>query len=372
MENIIQFWKNIGQFQILENNLHDITICGLIILFGIFFKRYISVIAIRLIYSAVKKASKKVPVIELVNLLKAPIGFFFSIILIYTACSFLHYPDVWHLVSVSKFGLKMIISRIYGVLTFISIVWIIYRVIDFFALVLRITALESENKLQEQLAPFLKQVVKLIISILFFFIMLGVVFNLNVGAIITGLGIGGVAVALAGKETLENLFASFSIFIDKPFVAGDLIKIANITGNVETVGFRTTRIRTADKSLVTIPNKQLIDQPLENLSYRDPHRAKLAITLPNNTTLEAVKLVIEKIKQEIMGDSLLNKQPPIVYLDGFGSNTLEILIIFYSTTIDADDAWKVKENINFCIVKVMEEAGIRLECPISMVYQKKE
>jgi len=226
--------------------------------------------------------------------------------------------------------------------------------------------------LQEQLAPFLKQVVKLSISILFFFIMLGVVFNLNVGAIITGLGIGGVAVALAGKETLENLLASFSIFIDKPFVAGDLIKIANITGNVETVGFRTTRIRTLDKSLVTIPNKQLIDQPLENLSFRDTHRARFIIGLPNNTPSQTVKLIIEKIKAEIMTDPLANEQLPIVYLDGFGAYALEIIVIFYAKAIEFEDFWQVKENINFRILKVMEEVGTGLEYPTSIVYLKKD
>jgi MscS family membrane protein len=372
MEQISQFWHNLGEFQILENNLHDIAICGLIMLFGILLKRVFSILFTRLIYRLFKKASDNLPAIEFVNLLKGPVEFFFFIILIYSAFNFLHYPENWRLVSDARFGLKMIISRAYGVFTFISIVWIIFRSIDFFALVLGNRAIEDQNKLQKQLVPFLKQVVKLSVSIVFFFIILGVVFQLNVGAIVAGLGLGGVVVALAGKETLENLLASFSIFIDQPFVTGDLIKVGNITGNVEAVGFRTSRIRTLEKSIVTIPNKELVSQAVENLSFRDIHKDKFNISLPYKTSAEILKTVTEKIKEEIMLSPLTNTKVPLVYFDGFGAYSLEITIIFYAKAVDFEDFWQIKEALNYRIIKIIADHDICLEYPSSNVHLKME
>ena len=91
------------------------------------------------------------------------------------------------------------------------------------------------------------------------------IFNIDVTALAAGVGIGGIAIAMASKESLENLLGSFTIFFDKPFLVGDLVTTGNITGTVEKVGFRSTRIRTFDKSIVTVPNKNMISAELDNL-----------------------------------------------------------------------------------------------------------
>jgi MscS family membrane protein len=372
MNKIKEIWQEIGQFQILENDLQNVVICLIILAFGLLLKRVISVWFSALIFRTIKKTSKDIPAVEFIDLLKSPIEFLFILILIYNAFTFIEYPNTWHLVSEKRFGLKMFINRSYGVLAFMSITWVIYRVVDFFALVIRQQSRENNNKLQEQLVPFLKQLIKLIITVIMFFIALGAVFNLNVGAIITGLGIGGVAVALAGKETLENLLASFSIFIDKPFIAGDLVKLNDIVGNVESVGFRTTKIRTLDKSLVTIPNKQLIDQPLENLSYREMHRAKFTIGLPNDTPLNKVASIIEKIKAEILKLPETCSKTPNVFFDSFGTYSLDITIIYYVSVVDFEDFWKIKEILNYQIMRVVDSEEIGLEYPTSIVHLKNE
>src|SRR6478609_10892106 len=91
-------------------------------------------------------------------------------------------------------------------------------------------------------------------------------FHYDISKLVTGLSIVGAAIALATKESLENLIASFIIFFDKPFTTGDLVKVQNITGNVERIGLRSTRLRTGDKSYVTVPNKQMVDSILDNIS----------------------------------------------------------------------------------------------------------
>src|SRR6185295_11619359 len=104
--------------------------------------------------------------------------------------------------------------------------------------------------------------------------------------LIAGLGIGGLALALAAKETIENLFASFTIFLDKPFTIGDLVQVGSVTGKVESIGFRSTRIRTAEKSFVTVPNKKMVDVELENQSERFERRAYFTIGLTYATSNE--------------------------------------------------------------------------------------
>ena len=126
-------------------------------------------------------------------------------------------------------------------------------------LILKKKAEATENKMDDQLIPFAIEIGKILAVIFAIFIILGNIFGVNITALATGLGIGGVALAMASKESLENLLGSFTIFFDRPFTVGDMVTVGSVTGVVEKVGFRSTRIRTFDKSIVTVPNKKMID-----------------------------------------------------------------------------------------------------------------
>ncbi len=115
--------------------------------------------------------------------------------------------------------------------------------------------------------------------VLALFFVLGFIFKVNIVALVGGLGIGGLALALASKETVENLFGSFTIFFDKPFTVGDHVKVGNVEGFVEGIGLRSTRIRTLERSLLTIPNKKMIDAELENVTLRSMWRPRSYIGL---------------------------------------------------------------------------------------------
>ena len=119
--------------------------------------------------------------------------------------------------------------------------------------------------------------------------------GVNIIALTTGLGIGGIALAMASKESLENLLGSFTIFLDQPFTVGDTVTVGSITGTVEKVGFRSTRIRTFDKSIVTVPNKKMIDAELDNLGMRPVRRVKFNIGLTYETSIEQMKLIVADI-----------------------------------------------------------------------------
>ena len=175
--------------------------------------------------------------------------------------------ESWDLLSIDEFGTRMFLSKDSSIYIY-SIFLIVKRLITFFGILLQKRNEESENKMDDQLVPFAIEIIKFFSYIFLIFIILGEVFNVNATGLITGLGIGGIALAMASKESLENLLGSFTIFLDKPFTVGDVVTVGNVTGPIEKVGFRSTRIKTFDRSIVTVPNKKMIDAELDNLGLR--------------------------------------------------------------------------------------------------------
>ncbi|MGZ4049646.1 MAG: mechanosensitive ion channel family protein, partial [Bacteroidia bacterium] len=210
---------------------------------------------------------------KLLALLKKPLGIFILLISFYFAFNILTFPAEWNFTTIDHFGLRMLLYRAYQIGIIVTLTWVVLRVIDFFGLVLIYRASLTESKTDDQLVPFIKESIKVIVTIMAVFFILGAVFKLNIASLIAGLGIGGLAIALAAKESLENLLGSFTIFLDKPFVIGDLIRVGTLEGTVEKIGFRSTRLRTPEKSYVTVPNKKLVDGELDNLSLRIQRRA---------------------------------------------------------------------------------------------------
>ena len=192
------------------------------------------------------------------SLLKKPLQYFLTLLVLYFSVQFISFPEF--LSSTEEGGLNLVeyFDKGYNLLLLITIFWTIIRSVDFIGFKLKNKALKTESKVDDQLIPFAIDIAKVLTIVLALVMILGNVFDVNVTALVTGLGIGGVAFALASKESLENLLGSFTIFFDKPFTVGDTITLGGVTGTVEKVGFRSTRIRTFDKSVVTVPNKNII------------------------------------------------------------------------------------------------------------------
>jgi MscS family membrane protein len=207
------------------------------------------------------------------------------------------------------FGKPLRIHFYIDILLQLGLVWYgaktLLKVADFVADVWQQKAAKDPEKVQDQWVPYIKDGIKVGVMLSAFLFVIGIVFQANIAALIGGLGIGGLAVALAAQESLANLLGSFTIFLDKPFTVGDTIEFKGITGTVENVGFRSTRLRTLDKSFVTIPNKALVTEPLNNITESTHRRASFQLGLVYQTSPETLRTVIQEIK------SLLNQHPMI-------------------------------------------------------------
>lgn len=328
-----------------------------IILAGFIFQKLLSKLLTLFVFKFLQKYSTEVGYNKLLVLVKKPMGIFIMLIIFYLAFDRLDFPAEWNFVSIEKFGLRMILFRLFQISIVFSITWIFLRVIDFLGLVLMYRASLTESKSDDQLVPFIKETLKVIIIIFSIFFILGAIFELNVASLIAGLGIGGLAIALAAKESLENLIGSFTIFLDKPFLIGDSIKIGGIEGQVENIGFRSTRIRTLEKSFVTIPNKKMVDNELDNLSHRSQRRANFNIGLTYETKANQFKNIIADIQHFIENHPLISKGETQVRLHSFDSNAVNIMVLYFVDRIEYKVYLDVHEEINYKIIEIVEKYG---------------
>ncbi len=364
MENFNPFLD----FVFLDNMVSAWLMFFLIILLSFIVRKFISNRLISLILN-VLKTSKKDNTFS--KQLHKPINNIIFILFLYVACNQLKYPESWNLSTDSEFGVKMLLNKGYLLFLYVLIIQLFLKIEDVFGQILKERTEKTESKLDDQLIPFAIDSVKIITIILGVFLIIGDVFNVNITALAAGLGVGGIAIAMASKESLENLFGSFTIFLDRPFTVGDIVSIGSITGVVEKVGFRSTRLRTFDKSLVTVPNKKMVDAELDNLGLRPVRRAKFNLGLTYNTNADQIKAIVEDIQKLIDDHPMTNQDGRVRFMD-FGASSLDIMIVFYVSSSDWDDFINTKENINYQIMDIVKKHDSDFAFPSSSIYIEKK
>jgi MscS family membrane protein len=340
-----------------------------IIFVGLVLQRILSRVLTKLMYKFLQKYSKGVSFESFLSLVKKPVGVCIILITLYIAFDQLAFPTEWKMAPKSRFGLKMVLHRGFLVMLIMSMTWVVLRIVDFFGLIFTYKASLTESKTDDQLIPFVKEFIKIIIAIFSVFFILGSVFNMNISSLIAGLGIGGLAIALAAKESLENLLGSFTIFLDKPFTIGDTVKIGSIQGTVERIGFRSTRIRTLEKTYVTVPNKKMVDSELDNLSLRNYFRVRFDLPLLLETSEENLKEILFQIRKHISEHPMIISETTVHFLD-FGSYSLNLYLQYFVNTTDWEQFCKIKEEINLKIINIVRSNGSDLAYPMNKVRQE--
>ncbi|MBW6481080.1 MAG: mechanosensitive ion channel family protein [Bacteroidales bacterium] len=364
-----EFYQFLDQ-EFLGNTLRSYLWFILILLAGSLFKRFVSRFSNRLLFRLLERYSQNIQSEKFVELMQKPVGFTIMLIVVFIAFSNLSFPDEWGLAPKDQFGIWMILNKGYLVLFYSSFIWIFLRLADFLALIMKRRAEGMENKYSGQIIPFFIDFIKIIVAIFGVLLILGSIFYVNVGTLVAGLGIGGLAIALAGKETLENLLGSFTIFLDKPFVVGDMVRVVGITGVVEKVGFRSTRLRTLEKSYVTLPNKKMVDSELDNLTLRTFRRSNFTVGVTYSTTPDQLKAIVNDIQDYIDDHPNTNQEGKIRFHD-FGPSSLEIMVLFFVDTMDWTTYLDVKQEILYKIVEIVQKHGAEFAFPSTSVYIEK-
>ena len=364
------------QTEFLGNSLQDYCWFLGAIVVGLLFKKLFSRYLSRLLYKVIGKKDIEIGVEKFNELLSKPIGLFIMLSIIYLGASHIQYPPSWNLGNVEEFGLKMMVSKVYALIYVISIFWILLKVIDYVGLILFARAEKTENKMDDQLIPFIIEIAKILTYIFALFIIMGNVFDVNITALATGLGIGGIALAMASKESLENLLGSFTIFFDRPFTVGDMVTVGSVTGRVEKVGFRSTRIRTLDRSLVTVPNKKMIDAELDNLGMRPIRRVKFSVGLTYHTSIEQIKKIVADMQTMIdnhprttnaEGKKSKDKEGKVRF-DEFGDSSLNIFVLYYVDSPKWADLIDVRQDVNYKIMEIVKKHNSDFAFPSTTVY----
>jgi len=354
----------------LGNTIENYLWCAGILFTGLVLKNTLSKLFTLILYKLIKRFSGSVTQKEFYALLSKPFTIFLFLIIGYIAFSFIDYPDNWKAVAGKRFTPESVFYVVYKITIIFTITWILLRIVDFFGIVLTRRAELTESRLDDQLVPFFRDGVKILLVIMTVFFILAAVFNVNIVTLIGGLGIGGLAVALAAQETLENLLGSFTIFLDKPFIVGDLVREGEITGRVEAIGLRSTRIRTLERSLVTVPNKRMVDAELENLTERSLWRIKFAIGILYSTRTSEIENIIKEIRQELAKHNRIDEDF-MVRLDSFGASSFDITIVFLVRTGDYSEMMEVKEEINFKIINIVRNNNTDFAFPSTSLYVEK-
>ena len=345
----------------LGNSIKDYIYFFGIILIGLIFKKLISKYLSNILYKVVGKKDNNVGIDKFDELLTKPIGFFIVLCFIYFGTSYVSYPPF------IDENFQSIFSKIFSLFLIYAIYKIFVKVIDYIGLILKQRAAETENKMDDQLIPFAIEIGRILVVIFALFFILGNVFDINITALATGLGIGGIAIAMASKESLENLLGSFTIFFDRPFTVGDVVKVGTVIGLVEKVGFRSTRIKTFDKSVVTVPNKKMIDAELDNLGLRPVRRVKFHIGLTYDTSTEQIKKIVSDIQEMINSHEKTNEEGKVRFQE-FGASSLDIMVLYYVNSPKWEDLIDVKEDVNYKIMDIVKKHNSDFAFPSTSVY----
>ncbi len=357
----------------LDNYIWQYGAFLLFILAGLLLKKLFSRIISLFIYKLFKNYTEYIQAENFIKLLSKPIKLTLMLVFILLAFLQLSFPEHWNLAPKHEYGLNMIFYRSYLVLFISSIIWLCLRLSDFMKIIMIRRAEQKGNiHSMNQLIPFFIDAAKLITLILGVFVILSSVFNINIGTLVAGIGLGGLAIAFAAKESLENLVSSFTILLDKPFVVGDLVQVGDILGTVEKIGFRSTRIRTLEKSYVTLPNKKMVDQELDNLSLRTDRRAMFDIRLTYSTSGEQIHYIINDIEELIKTHPKTIQKDSMVRFKGFGENSLEIMVLFFVKTTDWAEFLNVKQEVNFKIMEIVKDHNASFAIPSRNIYISKQ
>jgi len=347
------------QFPLLGYNVFGITYGQ--ILLAIFL--FILILFIRplfvsfIIKVALKIASKTQTKYDdfIVKNLKKPLRFLFLVVGLYVFVSLLYIQNRF---------IELLLSS----LAMLTLFWMIYAVVEALQGVVYKTMNQISNDLGDSLSKFLLRIIYILIWVVGASSILSL-WGVNVTALLASLGLGGLAFALAAKDTAANLFGSIAILLDKSIKIGDWIKVDGVEGIVEDIGMRTTKIRTFYKSLVAVPNQIVASSHIENFSRRNIRRILMRLGLTYETTNSQLEAIIKDIKKMLQSHSgIAQDELLFVNFDNFGDSAKEVFVYTFTNTASWQEYLTIREDIHYKIEEIVLKNGSSFAFPSQSLY----
>lgn len=254
------------------------------------------------------------------------------------------------------------IGSVLSALRLLSLYWSLFNAVDLAAETARTSAFLQARPETKALLPLGTRTAKIALSIIAAIVVLQKL-GYPAASLVAGLGIGGLAVALAAQKTVENLFGSVMLSIDQPFRPGDQVKVEDVVGIVESVGLRSTRIRTGERTVVTIPNGRLADMRIESFAPRDRLRLGLTLGLVHGTRSEQLRAVIAELQRLLEEHPRRHQEPPRVVFVALGPGSLDVEVSAWFATTDAAEFQGIKQEVLLRIMEVVERHGSSFAFP---------
>lgn len=254
----------------------------------------------------------------------------------------------------------------------LAVGWAIYRLVEVLEAFMTRWTSRTRTQLDDQLVPIVRKAMRVFIIIIVFLFIAQNIYQWDIAALLAGLGLGGLAFALAAQDALKNLFGSVVIFSDRPFQMGDWVRIADYEGFIEQVGFRSTRLRTFDGYLVTLPNSTVASSPVVNVARRPSIRRVLNVTITYDTPPEKVQRAVDIIQEMVDArkDHWQEDRPPRIYFNDFNAASLNIIVFYWYAPPSWWDYMAFNHDFNMELLKRFNEEGIDFAFPTQTLHLK--
>jgi MscS family membrane protein len=300
---------------------------------------------------------------RLIHALQPPVRFVVTVLGLWAALLALEPPPDW----------RTLLGRLMNSLVIAGVVWGVYRLVgpgvDMMLAFSRRTArpVAAPTLLETRLGPVMQQIGGVLVWVIGLAAIIDA-WGYDVAGLVAGLGIGGLAVALAAQETLANLFGYFVILADEPFQIGDFVIFDGVKGTVERLGLRSTRIRALDQSLITVPNRTVMNASITNWSRLRKRRLDMTLGIEYGSTPQQVLSVVQAIREMLQGHALVERDSVVVQFVAFNESSLDIMIICFINTPDWADFQAARQDINLKIMELLAERGVSVAFPSRTVY----
>lgn len=259
------------------------------------------------------------------------------------------------------------VDRVFRIVSILLITWTAVRLVDAGAMLLSEMSARTESKLDDQLVPLARKGGKIFIGTLGF-VLVAQNLGYSVSGLLAGLGIGGLALAMAAKDTLANLFGSVMIMVDRPFHVGEVVTFPGGEGTVEEIGMRSTRVRTAARTVIAVPNQILANATVENQSVMPRRRVRFTLGITYEASADQMQELVGRLEALLRADPEIDQEQLLVRFTDFGASSLDVLVQYFTITTEYPRSLEVRQRINLEVMKLVEAMGLRIAYPTRTVH----